>query len=164
MKPKHQRLVFLGVAVAMIAGATALILNTFQDSIVFFYSPSDVITKHPEAGKAIRIGGLVEKGTVQHPSAQEVTFTTTDYKNTLTVRYKGELPALFREGQGVVAEGALEQDGSFTATKILAKHDENYMPPEVARAIKDSGQWKDGNPATSSPDASATPATEKPTP
>lgn len=151
MKAKHQRLLFIGVAVAMIAGATALILRNFNDSIVFFYSPSDIISKHPKVGEHIRIGGLVEKGSVQHPAAQEVIFITTDNTNTLTVRYKGELPALFREGQGVVAEGQLEADGSFTATNILAKHDEKYMPPEVARAIKDSGQWKDGNPTSAKP-------------
>ena len=136
-------MLFLIVAIVMIAGAATLILTSFKESIVFFYSPTDVLTKHPKAGQHIRIGGLVEKGSVTHPTPNEVIFSTTDNTNTLIVRYKGELPALFREGQGVVAEGALESDGSFTATNILAKHDEKYMPPEVARAIKDSGQWKD---------------------
>jgi cytochrome c-type biogenesis protein CcmE len=144
MKPKHQRLCFLVVAIAMIVGATALILTRFNDSIVFFYSPSDIVSKKPAVGQHMRIGGLVEAGSLVRTSAQDITFVTTDYAHTLKVHYAGELPALFREGQGVVAEGVLEVDGSFTASTILAKHDEKYMPPEVARAIKDSGQWKGG--------------------
>jgi cytochrome c-type biogenesis protein CcmE len=143
MKAKHQRLVFLVVGLVMLAGAVALILTSFKDSMVYFYAPSDIATKQPAAGEAIRIGGLVKEGSVEKGAEGTITYITTDYANDVIVHYKGELPALFREGQGMVAEGHFTENGEFQADRILAKHDENYMPPEVARSLKKSGHWKD---------------------
>ncbi|HEY4168422.1 MAG TPA: cytochrome c maturation protein CcmE, partial [Reyranella sp.] len=110
----------------------------------FFYSPTQVAEKHPGAGRRLRIGGLVEQGSVKK-DGQEVRFIVTDLKKTLPVVYRGLLPDLFREGQGVVAEGTLGADGVFTAREVLAKHDEKYMPPEVAKALKESGRWQEGS-------------------
>ena len=125
------------------AFAVALMLNALRDSIVFFNSPSDVVEKHVPAGTRIRLGGLVKNSSVVRGKDLSVRFEVTDGKNGITVNYQGVLPDLFREGQGVVAEGALDAGGTFKADSILAKHDENYMPKEVADALKRSGHWKD---------------------
>lgn len=142
MKRKHKRLTFVGIALLLLGAAAALMLTAFEDNIVFFYSPTDLAEKKPGPAQRLRIGGLVEAGSVEKPGGGVVAFTITDTAKTVDVRFKGILPDLFREGQGVVAEGRL-RDGVFEADEVLAKHDENYMPPEVAEAIKKSGQWKD---------------------
>ncbi len=143
MKAKHQRLLFIVVGLAMFAGAAALILTSFKDSMVYFYAPSDIATKPPAAGEFVRVGGLVKEGSIEKKPDNTITYITTDYANDVIVHYKGELPALFREGQGMVAEGHFTEDGAFQADRILAKHDEKYMPPEIARSLKKSGHWKD---------------------
>ena len=124
-------------------GPRGLVLSALNDNLVFFYSPSQVAEKHVAPDRHFRLGGLVEAGSVKK-NGQEVRFIVTDTHKTLPVVYRGLLPDLFREGQGVVAEGTLGADGVFTAREVLAKHDENYMPPEVAKAIKEAGQWRDG--------------------
>jgi cytochrome c-type biogenesis protein CcmE len=143
MTRKQRRLVLIGSAMAVLAVAVALMLNALRGSIVFFNSPSDVVEKHVPTGTRIRLGGLVKNGTVVHGSNLSVRFEVTDGKTGITVNYQGVLPDLFREGQGVVAEGALDAGGTFKADSILAKHDETYMPKEVADALKRSGHWKD---------------------
>jgi cytochrome c-type biogenesis protein CcmE len=121
--------------------ATALALTAFRDNLVFFYSPSDVLADHINPGRAIRLGGMVEKDSVRRQG--DVTeFRVTDTANTIGVTYRGVLPDLFREGQGVVTEGTLSPDGHFVAREVLAKHDEKYMPPEVANAVKRAGEQK----------------------
>ena len=141
MKPKHRRLTFVLIGLGLLGIAAALVLSAFDDAIVFFRSPSDLVD-HPELGdRRLRIGGLVEDGSVERGSGAVVRFRITDLENAIPVRYTGILPDLFREGQGVVAEGRL-RDGVFVADEVLAKHDENYMPPEVADALKKSGQWQ----------------------
>jgi len=143
MTRKQRRLILIGSAMAVLVVAVALMLNALRDSIVFFNSPSDVMEKHVAAGKRIRLGGLVKNGSVVRGQNMSVRFEVTDGKNGIPVNFQGVLPDLFREGQGVVAEGALDAGGSFKADSILAKHDENYMPKEVADALKRSGHWKD---------------------
>lgn len=143
---KHRRRKRLAIALgALLAlgGATALVLTAFQDSLVFFYSPSELAAKPPPDGRRVRVGGLVEDGSVQR-NGLDVRFRITDTARSIAVNYRGQLPDLFREGQGVVAQGTLAGDGSFTANEVLAKHDETYMPPEVAKALKESGRWKEG--------------------
>lgn len=141
MKPKHKRLVMIGGALGVLAIAAVLVLSALEQNIVFFHSPSDVAAKKVAPGKRFRIGGLVEKGSVKR-NGNAVAFRVTDGTAAVRVAYTGILPDLFREGQGVVANGALKPDGTFLATEILAKHDENYMPREVADALKKSGRWK----------------------
>jgi cytochrome c-type biogenesis protein CcmE len=143
MTRKQRRLVLIGGSVGVLAVAVALILNALSDSIVFFNSPSDVMEKHVGPGTRIRLGGLVKDGTVVHGNNLTVRFEVTDGRQDIPVSYQGALPDLFREGQGVVAEGALDAAGTFKADSILAKHDETYMPKEVADALKRSGHWKD---------------------
>ena len=143
MTRKQRRLVLIGSGMAVLAVAVALMLNALRDSIVFFNSPSDVVDKHVAAGTRIRLGGLVKNGSVVRGNNLSVRFEVTDGKNGILVNYQGVLPDLFREGQGVVAEGALDPGGTFKADSILAKHDETYMPKEVADALKRSGHWKD---------------------
>ena len=143
MTRKQRRLVLIGSGMAVLAVAVALMLNALRDSIVFFNSPSDVVDKHVAAGTRIRLGGLVKNGTVVRGSNLSVRFEVTDGSTGIAVNYQGVLPDLFREGQGVVAEGALDPGGTFKADSILAKHDETYMPKEVADALKRSGHWKD---------------------
>jgi cytochrome c-type biogenesis protein CcmE len=121
-----------------------LIVGALKDNVLYFYSPSDVMAKHVAPGVAFRIGGLVEKASVRHGTGADVQFVVTDGRDTVPVEYAGVLPALFREGQGVVALGALTARGTFDATQVLAKHDEKYMPPEVVDALKRSGHWKEG--------------------
>ena len=143
MTRKQRRLVLIGSGVGVLAVAVALMLNALRDSIVFFNSPSDVMEKHVGPGTRIRLGGLVKNGTVVRGNNLSVRFEVTDGENGIPVNYQGVLPDLFREGQGVVAEGALDPGGTFNADSILAKHDESYMPKEVADALKRSGHWKD---------------------
>ena len=141
MKRKHKRLTFVLVALLLLGGAAALVLSAFEENIVFFQSPSDVAAGKISDDRRFRLGGLVEEGSVDKSAGETVTFRITDTANTVRVSYTGILPDLFREGQGVVCEGRI-QGGVFVADEVLAKHDENYMPPEVADAIKKSGQWQ----------------------
>ena len=143
MTRKQRRLVLIGASVGVLAVAVALILNALRDSIVFFNSPSDMVAKHVGPGTRIRLGGLVKDGSLVRGDNLSVRFEVTDGKTGIPVSYRGVLPDLFREGQGVVAEGALDSGGMFKANSILAKHDEKYMPKEVADALKRSGHWKD---------------------
>lgn len=136
MKPKHQRLVLLGLALTALGGAAALGLSAIGDSATYFYAPSDVAAKAPAPGQAIRLGGLVTPGSVERlPDGLTMAFTVTDNAKTVPVRYTGIVPDLFREGQGVIAEGHFDGQGTFVASQVLAKHDENYMPPEVAGSL-----------------------------
>lgn len=158
---RRRRLYLLAAAAAVLGLAATLILNAFEDSLVFFYSPSDIATRGDiPTDRMIRIGGLVETGSIERAGA-EVRFTVTDTAHKIRVVYRGILPDLFREGQGVVAQGRMaagERSGQvalFEAREVLAKHDETYMPREVADAIKKSGQWK---PDGTAPDAGGTPA------
>ena len=143
MKPKRRRLYFVLSAMAALGVASALILYALEDSLVFFYSPSDILEKDIAQGRPIRLGGLVEEGSVARDGAT-VRFRVTDLEHAIAVSYTGVLPDLFSEGRGVVTEGALTPDGTFRATGVLAKHDETYMPKEVADALKRSGHWQDG--------------------
>lgn len=140
---KRRRLYAVLAGVTMLGIAVALVLTALRDSVVFFYSPSDLAEKKLAADQRIRIGGLVAEGSVAK-SADGLTtrFTVTDMKAEVAVSYKGVLPDLFREGQGVVVEGKLQPGGAMLASEVLAKHDEKYMPPEVADALKRAGQWK----------------------
>ena len=142
MTRKRQRMIFVLLGLLMLAGATALVLTAFRSNLVFFFSPTDLLASPQPPGHAFRLGGLVEQGSVDKASGDTVRFRITDKKNTLLVVYRGVLPDLFREGQGVVVEGSLAADGSFTASSVLAKHDEKYMPPEVAAALKKAGEWR----------------------
>jgi cytochrome c-type biogenesis protein CcmE len=143
MTRKQRRLVPIGCSLGVLAVAAALVLNALKDSIVFFNSPTDVVEKHVAAGTRIRLGGLVETGSLQRGDNLAVRFKVTDGKSAIAVNYQGILPDLFREGQGVVAEGTLDPGGEFKADAVLAKHDERYLPKEVADALKKSGHWKD---------------------
>src|SRR5215469_6558282 len=141
MTRKQRRLVLIGGAMAVLGLAVALMLNALRDSIVFFNSPTDVVEKHVAAGTRIRLGGLVKPGSLTRGANFAVRFEVTDGNKEIPVAYSGALPDLFREGQGVVAEGALDGAGVFEADTILAKHDENYMPRDVADALKKQGHW-----------------------
>jgi cytochrome c-type biogenesis protein CcmE len=143
MTRKKRRLYMIGGGLFVLAVAVALMLSAFRDSIVFFNSPTDVEQKHVAAGSRIRLGGLVKSGSLVRSDNLKVRFDVTDGNRDVTVAYQGLLPDLFREGQGVVAEGTLDAAGLFNADTILAKHDETYMPKEVADALKKSGHWKD---------------------
>ena len=143
MKRKHRRLVFLVSGMLALGVAAGLVLSAFEENLVFFYSPSDLVEKKLPEGRRFRLGGLVEEGSVKRLSdGLTIEFVVTDLVATVPVSYKGLLPDLFGEGQGVVAEGVLSASGVFVADGVLAKHDENYMPPEVAEALKRSGQWQ----------------------
>jgi len=141
MKRKYKRMTFVGIALALLAISAALMLNAFKDNIVFFYSPTDLAVKQPGPEQRLRVGGLVEEGSVERDGNTTVNFIITDNAKTVKVYFTGILPDLFREGQGVVVQGRY-QDGVFNADEVLAKHDETYMPPEVADALKKSGEWK----------------------
>jgi cytochrome c-type biogenesis protein CcmE len=143
MKPKRKRLWLLVGSLGALGVAAALVLTALNDNLVFFYSPTQVAEKGIAPERRFRLGGLVEAGSVEK-EGELVRFAVTDTHRTITVVYRGLLPDLFREGQGVIAEGSLGPDGVFTAREVLAKHDENYMPPEVAKAIKEAGRWKEG--------------------
>jgi len=143
MTRKTRRLYFVLLGMLALGAATALVLTAMSDTLVYFYTPSDMAGKTIAPGRRLRIGGLVEEGSVAKHEAT-VTFNITDLTATLPVTYTGVLPDLFREGQGVVAEGKLDRDGLFHASEVLAKHDEKYMPKEVAEALKKSGRWQEG--------------------
>ena len=137
MKPRHKRIAFIASGVLCLGVATALVLNAFQSNLVFFHSPSDVLAGKAPKDKAFRVGGMVEKGSVKRVGdGLTVQFLVTDTVKTVPVAYTGTLPDLFREGKGVVAQGRIRPDGVFQASEVLAKHDENYMPPEAATAIE----------------------------
>ena len=142
MTRKQRRAVLIGTSLAVLALAVGLVLMALRDSIVFFYTPSEVAEKHLDAGQRFRLGGLVESGSLKRGEGTTVSFLVTDKRATLPVTYAGVLPDLFREGQGVVAEGMLSADGVFHADSVLAKHDEKYMPPEVAKKLKEQGVWR----------------------
>jgi cytochrome c-type biogenesis protein CcmE len=145
MKRKTLRLYLLVISLALLGIATALVLNAFNRELVFFFSPSDIAAEQPAPGKTIRLGGLVEVDSLAKlDDGATVSFRVTDLTNSLQVAYRGVLPDLFREGQGVVVQGAFNDSGRFVATEVLAKHDENYLPPEVAKALKESGRWQEG--------------------
>jgi cytochrome c-type biogenesis protein CcmE len=143
MTRKQRRLTMIGGSLAVLAVAAALVLNAMRDSIVFFSTPAMVAEKHVPAGKRFRLGGLVQPGSLVRGDNLAVAFRVADGSAALPVSYKGILPDLFREGQGVVAEGALDSSGVFEADTVLAKHDETYMPKDVADALKKQGHWKD---------------------
>jgi cytochrome c-type biogenesis protein CcmE len=146
MTRKQRRLLLIGSALAVLCLAVVLVLSALRDSIVFFNSPTDVVEKQLTPGARFRLGGLVKEGSVSRGDNLNVRFGVTDGKHTIQVAYQGLLPDLFREGQGVVTEGALEPSGVFKADSVLARHDENYMPREVAERLKKQGHWKDGKP------------------
>jgi len=143
MKKRHKRVVFIFACLAAIGLATWLVLGAFRNNLVFFFSPTQIATKEAPVGKTFRIGGLVQDGTLKRDNdGLTIRFTVTDTANTIPVVYKGILPDLFKEGRGCVAQGRVGTDGVFYADQIMAKHDENYMPPEAARALD---QAKDMN-------------------
>ncbi|OYU49054.1 MAG: cytochrome c biogenesis protein CcmE [Rhizobiales bacterium PAR1] len=143
MTRKQKRLALIGGIGVVLALAVGLILTALRDQIVFFRSPTEVVQGKVKPGDSFRLGGLVEKGSVNKESGQIVRFVVTDGANAVKVTFTGLLPDLFREGQGVVAEGKLDPAGQFTASNVLAKHDENYMPREVADSLKKQGVWRD---------------------
>lgn len=151
MTRKQRRLTMIGAAGAVLAVAVGLILYALTDRIVFFNSPSEIVANAPEPGYRIRLGGLVADGSVERGEGGRIMFAVTDGAATIPVSYAGILPDLFREGQGVVTEGAMTADGSFAADTVLAKHDENYMPREVVEALKAQGLWQHAEDGEGSP-------------
>ena len=144
MTRKRRRLLTVVAGMSCLGIAAALMLNAYGDGLVFFYSPSELENHQVTPGQRLRIGGLVEENSVvRQPDGLTINFKVTDLTKAVPVSYRGIVPDLFREGQGVVAEGSLGADGVFVASNILAKHDEKYMPPEVADALKKSGRWND---------------------
>ena len=144
MTPRRQRLLTVALVLTGVALAVGLALQAFEENLLFFYSPSQVLAGEAPEGRTFRLGGLVTDGSMfREPGELKVRFTVTDNQNSLTVFYEGVLPDLFREGQGVIANGTLQPDGSFLAEEVLAKHDENYMPPEVAEMLAEQGHPTD---------------------
>ena len=141
---KKRRLAFAAALLAAGAALAGAIVYGLGQNTMYFRSPSDVAAKQVGEGIAFRLGGLVENGSVQHGAGAEIHFRVTDGKSSIPADFNGVLPALFREGQGVVATGALDSRGTFVASEVLAKHDEKYMPPEVVQALKRSGRWQEG--------------------
>ncbi len=159
MKPRHKRMALIVGGLAILALVATLVLNAFQSNLVFFFSPSQVAAGEAPRGKSFRIGGMVKEGSLQRqPDGVTLRFVVTDTDQDMTVAYKGILPDLFREGKGVVAQGKLAEDGVFAATEVLAKHDENYLPPEAAKAVSDAHERA----ATNKAAAEATARTLKP--
>ncbi len=141
MKPRHKRLILVASGIAAIAAAGVLVLGAFQQNLVFFFTPTQVAANEAPTGRSFRIGGLVENGSVKRkPDGVTVQFTVTDTVKSVPVEYRGPLPDLFREGKGVVSQGRLGIDGVFRADEVLAKHDENYMPPEAKHALEQAGK------------------------
>jgi cytochrome c-type biogenesis protein CcmE len=138
MKPRQKRLAIVAGVLAAVGVGAALVLNAFQSNLVFFYSPSQVASKEAPVGRTFRLGGLVQSGSLKRDGVI-VSFEVTDTVKTIPVRYQGILPDLFKEGKGVVAQGQVGEDGVFVAREVLAKHDENYMPPEAGEALKRAG-------------------------
>ncbi|KAA5605097.1 cytochrome c maturation protein CcmE [Roseospira marina] len=143
MTRKKRRLYFIALGMLALGAATALVLSAIGDSLLYFYSPTDLEERPVAEGQRFRLGGLVEEGSVEK-DGETVRFVVTDLIHTVPVAFTGILPDLFREGQGVVTEGRLSGAGLFVADSVLAKHDETYMPKEVADSLKDSGYWKEG--------------------
>ena len=140
MKPRHRRLAWIALGLAALGVAVALVLNAFQSNLVFFFTPTQIANGEAPAGRTFRLGGLVEAGSVKRDGdGTTVRFRVTDSAKTIDVTFKGILPDLFSEGRGVVAQGMVQPDGSFVASEVLAKHDENYMPPEAAEALRQAG-------------------------
>ena len=145
MTRKRRRMIIVLTGLAMMSLATLLVLMAFQDNLVYFYGPTDLAAKNVPIGRRVRLGGLVEAGSVAHEAdGHTIDFRVTDGKSAIPVTYGGIVPDLFREGQGVVVEGALQNNGILSADSVLAKHDEKYMPPEVVDALKKSGHWQEG--------------------
>jgi cytochrome c-type biogenesis protein CcmE len=142
MTRRQRRLAFIGSALGVLALALGLVLYAMRDSIVFFRAPGEIAAKGVQPGTRFRLGGLVKEGSIQRGQGQIVTFEVTDAQASVPVHYQGLLPDLFREGQGVVAEGVLDASGAFRADTVLAKHDETYMPREIADALKKQGHWQ----------------------
>ena len=150
MTPRRQRMVTVALVLVGVGLAVGLALQAFQENLMFFYSPTQVLAGEVPEERKFRLGGLVTMGSLQRqPDDLEVRFTVTDNQNSMTVSYQGLLPDLFREGQGVIAIGWLQPDGSLKAEEVLAKHDENYMPPEVAEMLAEQGHPVDGQAAES---------------
>lgn len=149
MKPKHTRLLFVLGSLALMAVAATLVIRTLGDTMVFFYTPTQLAQKIPEPNynpeRTVRIGGLIKKGSVSNLKSGGIRFVITDLNYELPVTYKGLVPSLFRDSQGVVAQGKINADGVMTAETILAKHDETYMPRAVVDALKASGRWQEGS-------------------
>jgi len=145
MTPKQRRRLAFAAALLAAGGVlAAVVVFELKSNTEYFFSPSDVAAKSVEPGVPFRVGGLVEKSSLRHGAGADVRFVVTDVAHVLPVDFNGVLPALFREGQGVVATGSLNTSGTFQATEVLAKHDEKYMPPEVVQALKRAGRWKEG--------------------
>ena len=141
MKPRHKRFILVAAGVAALAGAAGLVLSAFQQNLVFFFTPTQVAANEAPTGRSFRVGGLVEMGSVKRkPDGVTVQFVVTDTVKTVPVEYRAPLPDLFREGKGVVTQGKLGPDGLFRADEVLAKHDENYMPPEAKHALAQAGK------------------------
>jgi cytochrome c-type biogenesis protein CcmE len=148
MTRKHKRIATIAGGLAVLGVAVGLVLYALSDTIVFFYTPSEIAGKGVGPGQRFRLGGLVEEGSLKRGEGTTVTFNVTDTIKVMPVAYSGQLPDLFREGQGVVAEGKLDAGGTFLADTVLAKHDENYMPKDVADRLKEKGVWQEGKGAS----------------
>lgn len=146
MTRKGRRLTLIASALGVLFVAAGLVLFAMRDNIVFFYGPTELAEKQPVPGARLRIGGLVKEGSVKRGDGKNIAFVITDMKKDVAVTYNGQLPDLFREGQGVVTEGVLVSPGNFRADSVLAKHDETYMPRDVADSLKKQGVWNDGKP------------------
>ena len=146
MKPKHQRLVFVLFGVMFLCIATLLVMRAFKDNLVFFYSPSELAAKPLDPARLIRIGGLVESGSIERADDDRLVFRLSDGAQSVEVAYKGMVPALFREGQGAIAEGYAQDATHVTATRILTKHDEKYVPKEIVDSLKKTGHWHEQTP------------------
>jgi cytochrome c-type biogenesis protein CcmE len=145
MKPRHKRFLWIAMGLVVIAVATTLVLRAFNSNLVFFFTPSEIVAKKAPQDRAFRLGGLVTAGSLKrNPDGLTVNFDVTDTAQTIPVTFTGILPDLFKEGKGVVAQGKLGPDGTFRASEVLAKHDENYMPPEAAEALKKAGHPIEG--------------------
>jgi len=143
VKPRHKRIAAIVIGIVALGVAAALVLSAFQENLVFFFTPSQIAAHEAPQGRTFRIGGMVEKGSLKRQAdGVTVQFTVTDTARSIPVSYRGSLPDLFREGKGVVAQGRLGADGVFHANEVLAKHDENYMPPEAAEAVRKAQQAK----------------------
>jgi cytochrome c-type biogenesis protein CcmE len=146
VKRKYKRLTFVVIGVGLLGAAAGLVLSALDQSLSFFRSPTELVEQPQLGERRVRLGGLVEEGSIEHGDGGTIRFRVTDLVHGIAVSYRGLLPDLFREGQGIVAQGRLE-NGVFVADEILARHDETYMPPEVSEALKKSGQWKHAEPA-----------------
>ncbi|MXS85968.1 cytochrome c maturation protein CcmE [Nitrosomonas sp. HPC101] len=144
MKPRHKKMAVIALSVGALAVSVALVLNAFQSNLVFFFSPSQVVAKEAPIGKSFRVGGLVEEGSLKRDGDGTIMkFAITDTAEVIRVVYTGILPDLFKEGKGVVAQGRMADDGVFYADEVLAKHDENYMPPEAAAALEQAAKARE---------------------